>query len=560
MLRSRAPARRPKALVLIGASLAIALAAPVSASHGDDRKGFKTEQPRMLDPVAPGVKVKPIITVGEDAGVDGWFMDSLPDGIAINPARGGGDKVEIFLNHETSLVPFTGLNDLTNAQVSRITLNRETGGVLDGEFVIPSSQNFQRFCSNFIASREQGFDRPILFTNEEATDWVNRTGTAWPATQFGPGAEQAGVVVAYDVRSGEYKSIYGMGRHNHENSVAIPGYRDLVVLSGDDTFTAPASQLYSYIADDTDELLEDEGALFAFRSNNSAINDYGDLSGASWVSGEFIPVPRDIARGKDAAGNEITAPVDPPTGVIPGPQWALEYWSNQNNVFQFIRVEDIAYDRNNPRIVYFADTGEPRALPDSTTGRLRRGPSGTAGPWPNGRIFKMVLDRKNPRKVQSLSILVDGDALGAVGAGNVTLIHQPDNIETTERSLLIQEDPGSQNQYDLSNAAGTTARIWKYDFRTRSLTVVAKVNQAIDNAGLASVPAIPGVPNDTQTSIARQGGWESSGIVDASRWFGHGWFLVDIQAGTYVPYFEMIGGVRHEREGGQLLLVKIPGT
>ena len=38
--------------------------------------------------------------------------------------------------------------------------------------------------------------------------------------------------------AGEYHTIYGMGRHNHENDVAIPGFDDLVVLSGDDTFTS----------------------------------------------------------------------------------------------------------------------------------------------------------------------------------------------------------------------------------------------------------------------------------------------------------------------------------
>jgi len=534
-------------------------------------RGFITELPAMLDPVAAGVRVKKIISVGETAGETAWYADSLMDGIAINPlsarGRGGARSVQIFLNHETSLVPFLGLNDLTNSQVSAITLNRRTGGVLDGRFVIPSSANYQRFCSNFLATREHGFDRPILFTNEEAQDIVNRTGAPLPVNAA-QNPEQAGVVVAYDVKSGAYRTIYGMGRHNHENSVAIPGYRKVVVLSGDDTFNAPASQLYSYIAKNRKAVWNDKGKLYAFVSNNAAINDYGDLSGAASVSGKFIEVPREIATGRDAAGNEISGPTPVPAGVVNGPQWALEHWSNQNNVFQFIRVEDIAYDRNNPRIVYFADTGEPRARPfqagdhaDYAT-RLFRDPSSPAiaGQFPNGRIYKMVLDRRDPTKVKSLSILIDGDALGAAGAGNVNLIHQPDNIETTKKALLIQEDPGSQNQYALTNAAGTTARIWKYDFKTKTLVTVAKVNQSIDNAGLSPTPAIPGVPNDTQSSLARQGAWESSGIVDASRWFGKGWFLVDVQAGSYVPYFETIGGVRHEREGGQLLLVKIPGT
>ena len=61
----------------------------------------------------------------------------------------------------------------------------------------------------------------------------------------GSAPEQAGVVVALDIKSGEYRTIYGMGRHNHENWSRFPGYQDAVLLSGDDTFTAPSSQLYS---------------------------------------------------------------------------------------------------------------------------------------------------------------------------------------------------------------------------------------------------------------------------------------------------------------------------
>jgi len=179
--------------------------------------------------------------------------------------------------------------------------------------------------------------------------------------------------VALDPATGEFRSIYGMGRHNHENSVAVPGYGHPVVLSGDDTFSAPASQLYMYAADDADAVWNDEGSLWAFRSDDPATNDYGDLTGDESVSGEFIPVPRDVAVGD---------------------QTALETWSNANNVFQFVRVEDIAYDRSDPNVVYFADTGEPRALRNGT--RLHRGPSGTKGPYPNGRIFRIELDPDDP--------------------------------------------------------------------------------------------------------------------------------------------------------------------
>ena len=39
-----------------------------------------------------------------------------------------------------------------------------------------------------------------------------------------PAEKEAGVVVALDIKTGKYQPVYGMGRHNHENNVAIPGY------------------------------------------------------------------------------------------------------------------------------------------------------------------------------------------------------------------------------------------------------------------------------------------------------------------------------------------------
>jgi hypothetical protein len=537
-------------------ALAIATVALPAAAHKGKGKphhaGFKSTQAAMLDPAVPGATVEPLITVGETLPGSTYKFESIPDGIALR--KGHGWKVHAYVNHETSTVPFpltpVRLNDFTNALLSKLTLSRHGAGILSGEYVIKSEQNYQRFCSNTIVGHRQGFERPLLFTNEEATDIVSRTGTAFPATV---NPEQAGVVAAYDIRSGETRSIYGMGRHNHENSVGVPGYGHPVVLSGDDTFTAPASQLYMYTARNGRAVWNDEGSLWAFVSDNAAVNDYGDLSGTSSVSGHFIQVPRMIATGKKADGTDAKSadvgfPTPPASAGLPdGPQWLLEHWSNTNNVFQFIRVEDIQYDRHNNNVVYFADTGEPRALPDPTTGRLRRGPSGTIGPWPNGRIFKMVLDRKDPTKVESLSILVDGDARGAAGSGAVDLIHQPDNVETTNDLVLFQEDPGSHNQYALGT--GTTARIWAYELKTGALYPVARVNQSADEG-----------PTDVDASPAKSlaGGWESSGIIDASKFFGKGAFLVDVQAGSLVVEEAACGDATCQREGGQLLLLRLP--
>jgi hypothetical protein len=535
--------RRRHVLVATIASVAIAAAAFGTASAKPKEAGFLTTGPTMLAPAAPGVEVEALLTVGDI--VDGYRFESIPDGIVLDKSKGG--KVDVYVNHETSLVPFPATrSDFTNALLSKLTLNTKTGGTLAGSYVIPNSANYQRFCSSFLVSKEHGFERDLILTNEEARDWVNRTGAAWPATPFAPGAEQAGVVVAYDVESGEYRSIYGMGRHNHENAVGIPGYRKPVVLSGDDTFDAPASQLYLYTAKDGDAVWNDQGRLYAFVPDDPAINDYGDIDEGDSISGHFIEVPRIIATGKKLDGSEVQASdfgfPAPPSGVPDGPQWVLEHWSNVSNVFQFIRVEDIAYDRKHENIVYLADSGEPRATPNATTTRLQRSPSGMMGPYPNGRIFKLVLDKKDPLEVESLSILPNLN-FDAGGYGNVNVAHQPDNIETTKDALLIQEDPGGHNSYPLPEGPGkTTARIWRYDLKTGAPpVVVARVDQSAD------------------PTARPLGAWESSGIVDASDAFGKDMFLVDVQAhGWEIETQVNPTPPNYNREAGQLLLVKIP--
>ncbi len=507
--------RKTFVVAVLVAAVATVVAATTATSGS---QGFKTAHGPMLAPAAAGVSYEPIITVGDTLS-SGYMFESIPDGIAL--AKNGNGTVDLYVNHETSTVPFpynastgVGFNDFTNSMVSKLRLSQASGGVLQGWTAIPSEANFQRFCSSFLATEEHGFDRPLLLTNEEATDFVYRTGQAWPVTPGDPAAEQAGLVVAYDIRNGKYKPIYGMGRHNHENSVAIPGYGQPVVLSGDDTFSSnPASsQLYSYIAGDADAVWNDEGDLYGLVLDDATVNDYYDFpAGTSMAkTGTF----KKIARA-DAIGN----------------QTQLEAASDALGVFQFVRVEDIAYDKRPgmQNVVYVVDSG--------------RG----AGASTNGRVWKLVLDPSDPTKVTSLSILIEGDD-APLKAPNE--IHQPDNIESTATSLLITEDPGSSQQFFPTEPNATTARIWQYDLAAGTMRVVARVDQSADEG-----------PTDVDTTPAgKLGAWESSGIVDASSVFGPGAFLVDVQAGTLVIEEEVRGTLTYQRDGGQLGLLRIPGA
>ena len=557
---------------MLAVVVAAAAALTAAALAGDNESGFKTSQPSMLmKGERSDVTFTPIATVGEMLPGKLRF-ESIPDGIALR-TRGNG-RVDVYVNHETSLVPFpytpsapteaNSQNDFTNAEVTMLALNQHSAGVLTSSKAVSSDEGFQRFCSSFLAWTDQGFDRALLFTNEEAVDWVNRTGKAWPATIGAPEARQAGVVVAHDVKSGDNRPIWGLGRLNHENTVAVPWFTSVVLLTGDDTFTnnPSQSQVYSYIADDADAVWNDRGSLWAFVSDNPSFQKYEDFVPGSTqsVAGHFIEVPRMIATGRKADGTEVESsdfgfPAPPsdgtwqrdPNGVgIDGPQWVLDYWSRTNGVFSFVRVEDIAYDKRpgQSNVVYIVDSG--------------RGTTGAAGPGKstNGRVWKMVLDKNDPTKVTSLTILIDGDTVPVKSPGAV---HQPDNLESTLNGLLITEDPGSSQQFFPADADATTARLMHYRFSTGLLTVAARINQSADE-GPTDV--------DATTTPGKWGAWETTGVVDVSSVFGPDTFLINVQAHTL--WVEKGPGrddvapagpdYTFKREGGQLALLHLPGA
>jgi hypothetical protein len=505
--------RRAWPLLLAVGLLMGLLPAPAVAKKKTD--GFLTPKGPYITLTGAGT-VLPIMSVGET--IDGFLLEGLPDGIGMTKGP-GRNTVDVYLAHEQSTVPFRGNADFQDASVSKLTLDRTSGAVLSAEVAIPSSAGFIRFCSAFMAGRAEGFSKPTFFANEEANDLI-----AVPAgASYGPDpalapSRQAGYAVALDTRNGKFTEIAGLGRLNHENTIVVPGgwRKTMALLTTDDTFSAPSSQLYLYLAKNDREVWRDQGHLWAFRvtAKNgfpvdptdafNGANDYLDLAAAGAdFAGEFIPVPDHIADGTTGAA----------------PQTDLEQWSNDNNVFQFIRLEDLATDVDNPRVVFLADTGADRVVPDPATGRMLRGPSGTVGQADNGSIFRMEFNRHDPTKVDSLRVLAQGDNSGGA---NFVGFHAPDNMDTSVNSLMVQED------FD-------NARIWRYDLSGGTWSVVATV---ADPDG------------------------ESSGIVDASEWFGPGSWLLDVQAhGTFVVTdTTSVPGVTLKREDGQLLLMTIPGS
>jgi hypothetical protein len=527
------PARRtmhPGRLIALAGALAIAVPATALGAAGgrgatppggDSYATSSSSYVSSTGSVA-GIEFVPLINSGETAF--GTMFEAIPDGIGVVPGKSRHRYVDLYVAHEQSPVPFGGFADYQNSSVSRVRVDIATKRIIDMEVALSPDEGFIRFCSAFMAGPEHGFPHYTFLLNEESNDPL-----AVPAgALYGPdpayGGEairQAGFSVFLDTANGKVGVVEGAGRHNHENQVVVPGgWRGVFALSGDDTFTFPStperpnlSQVYAFSSKNWKAFQKDQGTLWAFRVTGTqdgpvdpedpfnGANDYLDIGVGDDFTGEFIPVPRNVARGN-------TADL---------PQDALEDWSNDNNVFQFVRVEDIAYDPDDPLTVYFADTGNSR-LVDPGTGRLWRAPSGGAAS--SGRIFKFVMNADDPTIVDSFSIVVDGGDIG---------MRSPDNLDVGHNSLMVQED-------------ASNAKVWHYDL------------------------------DDTWTHIATavQPSAETSGIVDVSKWFGAGWWALDVQ--SHVNISETPGQVytgpgpnngvtfTARREDGQLLLMYVPGS
>jgi hypothetical protein len=522
-----------------------------------------------------GITFVPLINSGDSPFGD--TFSGLPDGIGAVPrknhwpewlpyAGNRADYVDLYVNHEESHVPFgltatTVFADFQDSSVTRVRVRTTPPyDVIDTEVVLPGTAGLIRFCSSFMAGPREGFPFYTLLLNEESNDVLPvPAGAVYGSDPSAGSNRQAGYTAWYNTVTKKYDVIAGAGRHNHENTVVIPGgwRHKVVALSGDDTFTTTStttrpnlSQLYMFGGRSWLDFTQDHGTLYAFRvtgthngplppsqvgSATNGANDFFEIQpGMAPWKGEFIPVPESVARGTD------------PTVL---PQDALEDWSNANNVFQFIRVEDIDYDPDNPRVVYFADTGNTRLLETPVggpvgvpgDGRLYRAASGTAGTSDSaGRIFKLVFNASNPMIVDQFSVVTDASTLG---------MRAPDNLDAGSNSLMVQEDTSN-------------AKIWQWNYGatwTHVATVDRDANPATSDSG------------------------ESSGILDVSRWFGPGWWALDVQAHdshvvldpttptaddpagpwptwTTPPIPPGGNRYRHHLEAGQLLLMNIPGS
>lgn len=442
--------------------------------------------------------VKPLITSGEQMS-NNYTFANIPDGLGAVQIKNG--TLDVFVNHE--------LENKTDhggfAKVSRLSLNQTDGSIMGAELIINGSEGYKRFCSASLVEG-YGFEHPVFFTNEEVGD---------------------GIVLAIDAVNGTVTEMPWLGKFSHENTIHVPYFSNTMnktVILGFEDGEPTESEVYMFVADTPKDLMAGRGQLYVFggisnnatnaaaKNQSSTTDSWNEIySSNGTINGKFIPLKWNykIQNETDLDNEAIVA-----------------------GGFQFIRPEDGALDKREHmrNILYMADTGSETDENDKII------PAGINGQdWTKGRIYKFTFtDTKDPTKAL-FEVIMDGNDPMAHG---YNILKNPDNVDTSTNSLMINEDFIDANRlnatapYDITN----NAKILRVDIGSQKT-----VNTANNNTETIAYV------NQSEDLAAKHGDWESSGILDVSKYFGKGSWLINVQAHTL-------------KEGGQLLLLNISGS
>jgi hypothetical protein len=488
--------------------VAIALVGVAGASHGGP--GVKTTKQPFLVGTASGVVVDPILSVGDVVPNTGdnekppYQMSGIPDGLGAYDNKSKGrwgwfrndrDTFTVLMNHELGR-SFPNNPPGVDARISRLEIDRKTRSVHEAEYLFTGLEGYERFCSSTL--KIVG-GKPFYFTGEEAV----------PIAGQPPGPAHDGSSIAMDPETGMYRETPHFGHFQHENVVPLRLSNKWVFLSSEDDFRPQPpnfSYLYAYIARDFNKAIRGtDGSLYVFKADNSATNQNSAAVKGVPIPGRFVRIPQSENMNSTQLKGAATL----------------------RNAFRFDRLEDVAVrggtQDSNSRVTYVAETGKP-----PSTAR--------------GRVYEFVFDRHDPTRA-TLKMILNGDAPDGDD------IYNPDNMDASDKVLMIQED--RESAFRDEPFSGGYGRVMEYRFSDGRLRSVARVNTP------------PGMPPLAENCTAcRRGTWESSGIIDASDVLGKDWWLLDVQAHnstapqpgpTLVPNSST-------GENGQLLAVKVPGS
>jgi hypothetical protein len=476
--------KRSTLFTLAAGSLAVAGAAAAcdSATEPGRRVEFQSRSatPALLKNLAAGVEAFPLIS-SDDAveGSPGFVFGGSADGMGLMRNTTDGSYT-LLVNHED------------NFSVSRLTLDREFRPTT-ADYAIQSQWGRFRLCSATLAKPEVHGFGPLYITAGES----NAESQIHGMDPFAP--------------ANSSRMLTALGRWNTENAVPLPrqayGDRTVIVIGDDDSGSAAGGQLALYVGTGIGDL--DNGSVYVMARANDVVRE------RDMVPGQAYPVVfRKVEGAAGMTGADINAR------------------SLELKAIQFGRVEDIDYRKGSGggREVYFNVTGQNNTGTNADYARSKY-----------GRVYRLVLDPKDPTR-GTVEVLLDGDDR----AGPAREFQNPDNILVTRNYAYIAEDPNGYGDETHD------ARVYQYDLRSGAMTVVAELDHRRGDARYNNVPG-------AQSAL---GSWEFGAMLDLEEEAGiRGGFLLAIQPHTWTGdrYKAPDGGTGRPNEAQASQLVVLTG-
>ena len=412
----------------------------------------------------------------------------IPDGISLRTAGGG---TEVWVNHETARVPFPynlpaeavqlSQNDFDNSQLSHLWLDPATAGVLSGDAGDHLGIELPAFLLELPRRSRGGLRSPDPLHQRGDADWMNRTGT--PGRRRSARREaRDGAVVAYDPATGEHQHDPGHGPPQSREQRRDPGLQEgRAAVRRRHVHDGPSqSQLYSYIAKDANARLERQRAACTRSCSDhpvlQALRRLRPGQHRRRSAGEFIPVPKLIARGdqpgrhRETRGRgrrrrELGGPYPQPPATAAGsarpgaptsdrtvPASTARSGSSRTGRSSTasspsLRVEDIAYDKRAgmSNVVYIADSGRGHASASAGSRPLDERPDLEDGPRPEQPSGRSPRCRSSSRATTAWS-------------RRSTRSTSRTTSRSTGNGLYITEDPGSSQQFPANSTDGDGRR------------------------------------------------------------------------------------------------------
>jgi len=498
--------------------------------------GFQTLAPAYLEATASGVEITPLLTVGDSvvdnysangAALPSYRMVGLPDGMGAFDNKNG--TFTVLMNHEIrDTLGAIRDHGSQGAFVSRWVIDKSTLEVLEGDDLIKQVYLWNTATDSFDLATT-AFNRLCSADLPDATAFYNAaSGKGTAARIFMNGEEsssgRAFAHIATGAAAGTSWELPWTGKYAWENHVASPYAQDKTIVMGLDD----SSRLYSAAPENATEPSEVYVWVGQKQTTGLDIEKAGLVDGILHGMRVGTPGNYDANEGTVSSGErfELVALSDQTDNSTFAP---LQTESIAKTITQFRRVEDGAFDPNNPNDFYFVTTDQFGASGFSKLWRLR------------------FDDITSPEDGGTIEILINGAGTGSnIGFGTGEMF---DNIAVDKMGrVLLQEDVGNQ---------ALLGKVWIYDIASGATLEVARhesdffIDTDLVTAGVQSVkdldPAIAG-NQGTQDE-------ESSGIIDLSGILGEGYYLLNVQA-----HLNITASQPELVEPGQLLVMHVGAT